>query len=151
MGFDRTASGSDAVSQYCSPFRELVASLETCPEELLLWFHHVPWDYRMKSGRTLWDELCYRYNIGVESVRQMQQTGSRSPGWVDAARFEHVQALLRIQEQEARWWRDACLLYFQTFSGMPIPPEYEQPAKSLDYYENLTHYYVPGIRERRFG
>jgi alpha-glucuronidase len=149
IGFDRTPSGSDAVSQYYSPYRELVANRDTCPENLLLWFHHVPWDYMVKSGRTLWDELCHQYNHGVESVRQMQRTGSLAD-FVDAARFEHVRALLAIQEKEARWWRDACLLYFQTFSGRFIPPEYEQPAETLDYYRNLVHYYVPGITERRF-
>jgi alpha-glucuronidase len=71
--------------------------------------------------------------------------------YVDPARFEHVRTLLRIQAQEACWWRDACLLYFQTFSGLPIPPDYEQPTVSLEYYRNLRHYYVPGIPERRFG
>lgn len=151
VGFDRTSSGSNAVSQYFSPYREQVSSLDTCPEELLLWFHHVPWLHTMKSGRTLWDELCFKYNCGVESVRQMQQMWDSLAEFVDQARFEHVKTLLRIQEKEARWWRDACLLYFQSFSKLPIPPEYEQPAESLEYYINLTHYYVPGIRERRFG
>jgi alpha-glucuronidase len=80
----------------------------------------------------------------------MQASWDALADYVDVARFEHVRALLRIQEQEARWWRDACLLYFQSFSGMPIPAEYEQPAESLDYYINLTYYYVPGIREPRF-
>ena len=69
---------------------------------------------------------------------------------MDAARFEHVRSLLAIQEKEARWWRDACLLYFQTFSKLPVPSEYEQPDQSLDHYMNLAHYFVPGIRERRF-
>jgi alpha-glucuronidase len=151
IGFDRTPSGSDAVSHYFSPYREQVSSLDTCPEELLLWFHHVPWQHTMKSGRTLWDELCYKYNSGVESVRRMQQTWDSLAAFVDKARFEHVRALLKVQEKEARWWRDACLLYFQSFSGLPIPSEYEQPAESLEYYRNLTHYYVPGITERRFG
>ena len=150
IGFDRTPGGSDAVSHYFSPYREQLSSLDTCPEELLLWFHHVPWQHSMKSGRALWDELCYRYNSGVESVRQMLHTWDSLAEFVDAARFEHVRALLVIQEKEARWWRDACLLYFQTFSRLPIPAEYEQPAESLDYYRNLTHYYVPGIPERRF-
>jgi alpha-glucuronidase len=150
VGFDRTPGGSDAVSQYFSPYREQVSSLDTCPEELLLWFHHVSWGHVMKSGRTLWDELCFKYNEGVESVRRMQQTWDSLAEYVDAARFEHVRALLQIQEKEARWWRDSCLLYFQTFSNLPIPPEYEQPAESLDYYVNLKHYYVPGIHERRF-
>jgi alpha-glucuronidase len=151
LGFDRTPSGSDAVSHYFSPYREQITSLNTCPEELLLWFHHVPWQYTMKSGRTLWGELCYRYNSGVASVRHMQRTWDSLAEFVDEARFEHVKALLKVQEKEARWWRDACLLYFQTFSRLPIPAEYEQPSESLDYYMNLTHYYVPGIRERRFG
>jgi alpha-glucuronidase len=148
IGFDRTPGGSDAVSQYYSPYRELVANRGTCPENLLLWFHHVPWDYTMKSGRTLWDELCHHYQHGVESVRQMQRAWDTMADFVDAARFEHVRALLAIQEKEARWWRDACLLYFQTFSGRPIP--YEPPTETLDYYLNLVHYYVPGISERRF-
>ncbi len=151
IGFDRTATGSSAISQYCPPFRDLVANLDTCPEAYLLWFHHVAWDHRMKSGRKLWDELCYRYNLGVESVRRMQATWESLAQYIDEARFQHVKALLRIQEQEARWWRDACLLYFQSFSKRPIPSEYEQPAETLDYYVNLTHYYVPGIPERRFG
>jgi alpha-glucuronidase len=105
----------------------------------------------MKSGRTLWDELCFKYNSGVESVRNMQQVWESLAGFVDAARCEHVRALLKVQEKDARWWRDASLLYFQTFSRLPIPPEYEQPAESLEYYLKLTHYYVPGIHERRFG
>lgn len=151
VGFDRTASGSSAVSQYCSPYRELISSVDTCPEELLLWFHHVPWQHTMKSGRTLWDELCYKYNKGVEAVRHFQQVWDALAEYVDAARFEHVKALLKIQAQEAGWWRDACLLYFQTFSGRPIPAEYEPPQESLDYYMNLEHYYVPGIAEKRFG
>jgi alpha-glucuronidase len=150
IGFDRTPGGSDAVSQYYSPYREQVANRDTCPENLLLWFHHVPWDDPLTSGRTLWDELCYRYNHGVESVRDMQRTWESLADEVDAARFEHVRALLAIQEKEARWWRDACLLYFQTFSRRPIPPEYEPPAETLDYYQNLVHFYVPGTTERRF-
>lgn len=151
VGFDRSPTGSDAVGQYFSPYRELIGSVETCPETLLLWFHHVSWKHIMKSGRTLWDELCFFYNEGVADVRRMQRTWDALAEYVDKARFTHVQTLLAIQEKEAHWWRDACLLYFQTFSGMPIPSEYEQPEQSLDYYMTLTHYYVPGIHERRFG
>ncbi len=151
VGFDRTRTGSDAVSQYASPYREQVSNLDTCPDELLLWFHHVPWQYKMRSGRTLWDELCFKYNLGVEDVRRMQQTWDSLTDYVDSARFEHVQTLLKIQEKEACWWRDACLLYFQTFSRLPIPAEYEPPAESLEYYRSLKHYYVPGIPERRFN
>jgi alpha-glucuronidase len=151
IGFNRTASGSNAVSLYNPPYSTELENLETCPESLLLWFHHVPWNYAMKSGRTLWDELCAAYNQGVEAVRQMQQTWDTLAGFIDGARFQHVKALLTVQECEARWWRDACLLYFQSFSGLPIPAEYEQPEKSLDYYRSLTPYYVPGIPEQRFG
>lgn len=150
VGFDRTPKGSNSVGQYFSPNRELISNLDTCPENLLLWFHHVPWQHIMKSGRTLWDELCYKYQVGVEMVRHMQQTWDSLAEFVDDARFEHIRTLLKIQEKEARWWRDACLLYFQTFSKLPISSECEQPAESLVYYMNLTHYFVPGIPERRF-
>jgi alpha-glucuronidase len=149
IGFDRTASGSNAISQYCSPYHDEIANPGTCPENLLLWFHHVSWEHRMKSGRTLWGELCFKYNEGVRQVRQMQATWASLADFVDPARFEHVRSLLAIQEQEARWWRDACLLYFQTFSKQAIPPEYEQPAQTLEYYINLKYYFVPGIPERR--
>jgi alpha-glucuronidase len=150
VGFDRTPTGSDAVSQYFPPYRKQLSNLDTCPEEVLLSFHHVPWRHVMKSGRTLWEELCYKYNQGVAQVRQMQATWNSLADFVDPARFEHVRSLLAIQEKEARWWRDACLLYFQTFSKLPIPSEYEQPAQSLDYYMNLAHYFVPGRREPRW-
>lgn len=150
VGFNRTPSGSNAVSQYCSPYREQLDNLDTCPENLLLWFHHVAWRHVLKSGRTLWEELCFKYHEGVAQVRQMQADWGSLAEFVDAARFEHVRALLAIQEKEARWWRDACLLYFQTFSKQPIPAEYEQPTESLEYYMNLQHYFVPGIPEQRF-
>jgi alpha-glucuronidase len=151
IGFDRTPSGSDAVSHYHSPYREQISNLDTCPEELLLWFHHVPWKHTMHSGRTLWDELCLRYDRGIEMVHQVQRTWESLAGFIDEARFEHVKTLLKIQAKEARWWRDACLLYFQTFSKLPFPAGFEQPLESLKYYRNLVHYYVPGIHERRFG
>jgi len=121
LGFDRTATGSDAVSLYRSPLREMYADVDTCPENLLLWFHHVPWDYRMPSGRTLWDELCHRYSTGVDAVHRMQATWDAAAAYVDPARHAHVRRMLVIQEQEARWWRNACLLYFQTFSRRPLP------------------------------
>lgn len=145
VGFDRTASGSDALSLYHSPYREQLENLDTCPDEMLLWFHHVAWDHMTKSGRTVWDEMCFRYNRGVDSVRQMQQTWDTLREHVDGARFVHVRDLLVVQEREARWWRDACIAYFQTFSGMPIPDAYEQPEHSLEHYMNIKHHYVPGI------
>lgn len=150
IGFDRTTSGSDAISLYNPPYSDLLGNLKTCPETFLLWFHHVRWDHKMKSGRMLWEELCYAYNRGVEMVREMRELWASLEGYVDEARFQHIADLLIVQEREARWWRDACLLYFQTFSGMSIPPEYEQPEHTLEHYMNITHYYVPGIPERRF-
>ena len=91
------------------------------PEQFLLWFHHVPWDYQTSSGRILWDELVYRYTHGVEVVSQMRRTWAGLAPYVDAERFAQVSAFLAIQEQEAQWWRDACIAYFQTFSKRPLP------------------------------
>ena len=144
IGFDRTAAGSNAVSQYFPPVAGEFASLERCPEKYLLWFHHVSWDYRLRSGRTLWEELCRHYQTGVDTVRQMQATWKSKEGSVDRERYEQVHVFLKIQEAEARWWHDACLLYFQTFSKKPIPKECEQPAHTLDYYESIVKRYVPG-------
>jgi alpha-glucuronidase len=145
VGFDRSASGSNAVTQYAPPVRERFSQPDTCPETLLLWFHHVSWRRRMKSGRTLWEELVEKYYSGVESVREMRRTWDSLEGLVDSARFGHVRSLLRIQEQEAVWWRDACVLYFQTFSRSPLPQGYEAPARTLDEYMRIHHHHVPGI------
>ena len=98
----------------------------------------------MNSGRTLWEELCHKYNEGVDSVRSMQRTWDGIRNMIDQERFEHVQMLLSVQEKEAVWWRDACLLYFQTFSKQPIPARYEQPQRSLDYYQALHFPFAPG-------
>ncbi|AEN72954.1 Alpha-glucuronidase [Rhodothermus marinus SG0.5JP17-172] len=148
IGFDRTATGSNAVAQYFSPLREIFGSLERCPEKYLLWFHHVPWDYRMRSGRTLWEELVDHYYRGVETVRRWQPLWESLRAFVDPERFEQIATLLRIQEKEAVWWRDACVLYFQTFSRRPIPAGYEQPAHTLDYYielqRKLQRFPMPG-------
>jgi alpha-glucuronidase len=145
LGFDRTASGSNAVGQYFEPLRSELSNLATCPETLLLWFHHVAWDHPLGSGRSLWQELCFRYQRGVDAVRGMQTTWAGLAAHVDARRFAHVRDLLCIQEREACWWRDACVQYFQTFSKRPLPDGYEKPGKSLKQYRTLRHYYVPGI------
>ena len=137
IGFDRTASGSDAVSLYRSPLREQLAAPDRCPENLLLWFHHVAWDRPMSSGRTLWDELCHRYSRGVDTVRGWQGQWEALAPFIDAARAEHVRGLLVIQEKEARWWRSACLLYFQTFSGRPLPEGLEPLEGSLEAYRAI--------------
>ncbi len=131
IGFDRTTSGSNAVAQYCSPLSEIYNDIETCPDELLLWFHHVPWNYRMKNGETLWNNLCYAYNRGVDKVRRMIEVWNSVRHYVDNSRFTHVEKRLRTQLHDAIWWKDACLLYFQTFSGMPIPTGVESPIYTL--------------------
>jgi len=144
IGFDRTASGSDAVSQYYPPVEKKFADLETCPEKYLLWFHHLPWDYRTNSGRSLWNELVHRYYQGADSVDWMQRTWKSLHGKIDSERFERVSELLQIQEQEAEWWRNACLLYFQTYSREQIPAQFKQPDRSLRYYQKLEFPYAPG-------
>ncbi|HEX8461429.1 MAG TPA: alpha-glucuronidase family glycosyl hydrolase, partial [Segetibacter sp.] len=116
IGFDRTEKGTDFLSQYSPKVRKQFEDVNTCPEEYLLWFHHVRWDHKMKSGRTLWDELCYKYNLGVDGVRRMQKEWNSTENMIDKQRFNHVKQLLTIQEKEAVWWRNSCLLYFQTFS-----------------------------------
>jgi alpha-glucuronidase len=134
IGFDRTATGSNAVAQYREPVAAVFRDLDRIPDEYLLWFHRVGWDHRMKSGRTLWNELVHKYYEGVDQVRQMRKTWDSVEGLIDDHRFHHVKALLEIQERDAVWWRDACVLYFQTFSKRPIPAEYERPAHPLEYY-----------------
>ncbi|MEO0292859.1 MAG: alpha-glucuronidase family glycosyl hydrolase [candidate division WOR-3 bacterium] len=144
IGFDRTSKGSNAVSQYYPPVANFFSNLESCPDEYLLWFHHLPWDYKMKNGRTLWEELCYRYYEGVKSVENMRKTWAKLKGLIDEERYNKVEEFLKIQEKEAKWWRDACVLYFQTFSKKPIPEGLEKPSKSLEYYKSLNFKYVPG-------
>jgi alpha-glucuronidase len=137
LGFDRTATGSDAVRQYLPPVRDRFASRASVPDDLLLWFHHVGWRERLRSGRTLWEELLRRYQAGVDTVRWMQRTWDGLEGMVDGERFRRVQAFLHIQEAEARWWRDASVLYWQSFSHLPLPAGYETPAHDLDWYRRL--------------
>jgi alpha-glucuronidase len=131
IGFNRTRSGSNAVSQYHEPLAAQFNDPATCPEMFLLWFHHLPWQYRMQSGRTLWQELCYRYDHGVQQVRAFQRTWDAVAPYMDTARFRAVQDKLREQGLNAVLWKDACLLYFQQFSRQPIPAEIERPVHRL--------------------
>ena len=144
IGFDRTSSGSNAVGQYFEPVAEVFDDIEKTPEEYLLWFHRVPWDYKMKSGKTLWDEMALHYQKGVDDVRKMQSLWDSLNGYIDMERFAYVKSLLEIQEKEAVWWRNSCLLYFQTFSNMPLPEGVEKSDKSLEYYMNINELYMPG-------
>jgi alpha-glucuronidase len=144
IGFDRTETGSNAVEQFHEPVARIFRDLDLVPDEYLLWFHRVGWDHPMESGRTLWQELVHKYYEGVEQVRWMRQTWESLEGLIDPDRFEHVKALLAVHEDHAVWWRDACVLYFQSFAGQPIPEGYEVPAHDLEYYMNL-HRYIPSF------
>lgn len=132
IGFDRTRSGSGNVDQYHEPLASLYNDLHTCPEELLLWFHHIPWDHKMSTGRTFWEEMCFRYDRGIREVREYQRIWEEMKPYVDNTRWEAVKAKLAVQESDARWWRDACVQYFGEFSGMPVPKEIEQPERPLE-------------------
>lgn len=144
IGFDRSKSGTNAVSQYAPEVAVIFDKLETCPEKDLLWFHHVSWDYKLKDGHTLWDGMALKYQQGVNQVAAMQKTWNASEKYVDSERFKEVQMLLNIQYKEAKWWRDACLLYFQQFSGKELPIGVEKPSQSLEYFESLKFPFAPG-------
>ena len=144
IGFNRTATGTNAIAEYATEVSNQFGNIDTCPEEYLLWFHHTAWNHKMRSGKTLWNELCYKYYTGVDSIKSIQQQWNRLEKFIDAERFNQVKQLLNIQVKDAIWWRNACLLYFQTFSNMPIPSGYEQPDKTLEYYKSLRFPYAPG-------
>ena len=123
IGFDRSSKGTDAVGQYPEPYRSLYDNIETCPEEYLLWFHHVAWDYKMKSGSTLWQELCMKYNMGVAMVevyRDFWHTSAKQYMKGHEQEWQHTDSLLNVQLENAKEWRNTCLKYFQTFSKMEI-------------------------------
>lgn len=133
IGFDRTQSGSNAVSQYHEPLNSMFNNLKTCPEIFLLWFHHLPWNYQTKSGKTLWYELCSHYDKGLQQVRQFQKIWDQIQPYIDKERFIEVQSKLRDQSLNAQVWKDACLQYFQQFSRQPIPYEIERPVFNLEF------------------
>ena len=123
VGFDRSSKGTDAVGQYPEPYRSLYNNIETCPEEYLLWFHHVPWTYKMKSGSTLWQELCMKYNMGVAMVevyRDFWHTSAKQYMKGHEQEWQHTDSLLNVQLENAKEWRNTCLKYFQTFSKMKV-------------------------------
>ncbi len=144
IGFNRTATGSDALSQYHPEVSAHWEQLDNCDEKYLLWFHHVPWTHLMKNGRTLWNELCYRYYNGAAAVQKMQEAWKQLEPLIDQERFDQIRQLMAIQYQEATWWRDACLLYFQQFSKHPLPTGFEKPVHTLEYFKKLRFPYAPG-------
>jgi alpha-glucuronidase len=138
IGFDRTSKGSNAVAQYQTTVRDKFASRATVPDEFLLFFQRVGWDEKLtSSGRSLWEELVYRYSAGVDAVSTMRDTWKTVSGQIDAKRFKDVSDFLQTQHYEARWWRDACLQYFASVSKHSIPSGYAAPAHDLQWYKDL--------------
>lgn len=137
LGFNRSSSGSNAVAQYPAQLAKKLDDINTCPEEFILWFHHVPWDFKMKSGATLWQELCNRYQSGVENVETMQRQWTAAKPYIDPELWNDVNERLMTQARDANWWREGCLLYFQQFSGMPIPDNVTPPVHTLDQLKGI--------------
>jgi alpha-glucuronidase len=144
IGFDRTGTGSNALAQYAPQAAAQWANPAVTADEYLLWYHHLPWDYRMRSGRTLWDELARHYSRGVDEVGAMQKSWASLRPFVDRQRFEDVSAFLAIQRSEAKWWRDASIAYFQRISKRPLPRGYDKPEHDLDHYKSLGFPHAPG-------
>ena len=133
IGFDRTmATGSQNTGQYSPEFARLVEDVNACPDRYLLWFHHVAWSHRCQSGRTVWEELCYRYQHGLDEARQLQRQWNSLEGAIDPEIFRDVQVRLMTQTRDAEWWKDGCLLYFQSLNHLPFPAYLEPPVHTLD-------------------
>jgi len=135
IGFDRTRSGSNTVSQYHPAVRRQFENIDSCPEKFLLWFHHVSWKFVLKNGDALWDALAFHYQSGVDWVRSTRATWTTLSDAIDPERHAAISKKLAIQERDAVWWRDACLVYFQTFSKQPLPHGVEPPAHTLEEYK----------------
>ncbi|WP_429276082.1 alpha-glucuronidase family glycosyl hydrolase [Novosphingobium gossypii] len=144
IGFDRTRTGSNAVSQYAPAVARQLADPRTTPETELLWFHHLPWDWKMKSGRTLWTEMVAHYDRGVATVAQMQAQWNGVKGKVDAERWSKTATYLAIQHREARWWRDASLAYWMSVNGRALPAGSAAPEHDLAWYKAQRFPLAPG-------
>ena len=144
IGFDRSRRGSGAVSQYAQTVADVFDDVARIPEQYLLWFHRVPWSHRVQSGRTLWQELVHRYTRGVQAVDAMRETWMGLAGPIDAQRHAQTADFLAIQRNEAQWWRDASLAYWQSLNGLTIPQGYAPPAHSLEHYKSLSFPEAPG-------
>lgn len=137
IGFDRTkATGTDNTSQYAPAFGNVMEDINTCPDKYLLWFHHVPWTHKCQSGRTVWDELCFRYQNGINEARKLQRKWNSLEGAIDHEIFLDVQKRLMTQTRDAEWWKDGNLLYFQTLHHMPFPEFLEPSVHTLDECKN---------------
>jgi len=147
IGFNRTSTGSNALSQYPGEFREMMSDPKTCPEKYLLWFHHLSWDHPV-NGSTLWDQICKHYQHGLTELNTLRSTWQSLKPEIDPERFKHVSMLLDRQVHEAELWHHSCILYFQSFSKRPVPEGVDVGTKPLEYYMKLEYPYAPGIRPR---
>ena len=147
IGFDRTMQGSGAVAQYHEPLASVYGNPDTCPENLLLWFHHLPWDYRMKNGETLWDALCHTYQHGIDAAAGYIETWESVSRYVDSWRYRQIYEKLVRQAKDAIWWRDACIGYFQQFSNMELPDDcipFQHSADELRKFRlRISNYETP--------
>ena len=154
LGFNRSSTGSNATGQYPADYAKVLDNPETCPYDLLLWFHHVPWGKTIQhrcgdrvARESLWNALCHHYQHGLDEARAMQRDWDRCQGQIDADVFADIQRRLRIQTRDAQWWKDGCLLYFQTFSGLPFPDDVESAIHDLDKLRaiklGITNYECP--------
>ncbi|GAB3994267.1 alpha-glucuronidase family glycosyl hydrolase [Spirosoma daeguense] len=141
LGFDRTATGSNALAQYRPEVQQQWNNAETCPLPYLLWFHHVAWTKKLNTGRSLWDELCVQFYTGADSVRWMQQQWAQVKPNIDPELFADVAGRLSTQHKEAIWWRDAWVLYLQEYARQPIPAPFKKPERTLDDVKNLVNIY----------
>lgn len=144
IGFDRLKTGSNAIAQYSPKAQKAFVDPAKMDERYLLWFHHLSWDYRVKSGRTLWDELVITYGTGVKKVQHNRQLWQTMKPYVDAERFADIDAAFAVQEREAQWWRDASVAYFMSLSKRPLPAGEALPAHDLDYYKSIKFTTAPG-------
>ena len=142
LGFDRTATGSDALAQYQPEVAQTWKDPATCPLPYLLWFHHILWNQKLSTGRTLWDELCFRFYTGADSVSWMRREWAQVQLTISPETFANVAARLKIQDREARWWRDAWVLYLQTFSKQPVPTPFKQPEMPLEEVKRSVGVYL---------
>lgn len=147
LGFNRSdhdepcaagESGSNNVGQYPEPLRTMYNDISTCPEDLLLWFHHVSWDYEMRNGLSMWDNLCYAYDRGVRQAEAFVETWKSIKPYIDESKYQHMLVRFERQAKDAWWWRDACLLYFQEFSGKPLPPDSPKPRHNIEDLKRYT-------------
>jgi alpha-glucuronidase len=148
IGYDRGVNGSNALAQYSQDAAQMFIYADNCPPEYLLWFHRVPWSKKLSTGRNVWEEMVYRYDLGVQQVKKMQSKWKSLAGKIDQEQYEAVEQKLALQVKEAIWWRNACLSYFQSKNGLPYPQGTIESPLSVEYYKSLSYPFSPGIKPK---